>query len=222
MIIQKPELVLIDVDGTLVDSVPDLAFAINLTMQDLKLPQRKSGAVLNWVGNGIETLVHRALCNDLNGRADKVLFARAMSIFIDHYSRVNGADSSLFAGVSDGLNYLQQQSYPLGCVTNKARAFTMPLLNTLGISKYFEIIVCGDDLSVKKPDPLPLLTAAKSVNADPTRSLMIGDSVSDVRAARAAGFQVICMSYGYNHGEDIRSHNPDAVISSLAELKQFL
>jgi phosphoglycolate phosphatase len=222
MVIQKPELVLIDVDGTLVDSVPDLALAINLMMQDIDLPPRSAEAVLNWVGNGIETLVHRALCNQLNGLADEVIFARAMPIFFDHYARVNGTRSTLFTGVGEGLDYLQKQSYRLGCVTNKARAFTMPLLDILGISKYFEVIICGDDLSVKKPDPLPLLTAARSVDADPTRSLMIGDSVSDVRAARAAGFQVICMSYGYNHGEDIRSHNPDAVINSLVELKQFL
>ncbi|MFT7675729.1 MAG: phosphoglycolate phosphatase [Gammaproteobacteria bacterium] len=218
----KPELILFDLDGTLVDSVPDLALAIDLMMDDLNLPRRGTEAVLNWVGNGIETLVHRAITNDLNACADDVIFTRAMPIFSDHYARVNGIRSHLFDGVNEGLVYLQGQAYRLGCVTNKARAFTLPLLDTLGISKWFEVIVCGDDLIVKKPDPLPLLTAAKSVGADPTRSLMIGDSVSDVRAARAAGFQIICMSYGYNHGEDIRSLNPDAVINSMAELKQFI
>jgi len=124
--------------------------------------------------------------------------------------------------VREGLDYLKAQNYSLGCVTNKAEQFTVPLLKDLGIYDEFSIVICGDKLPKKKPDPLPLLHAAEFFKVVPEKALMIGDSISDVKAARAAGFQIICMSYGYNHGEDIRNYNPDLVIDSMAELQGVL
>ena len=125
-------------------------------------------------------------------------------------------------GAQELLDYLKGQGYRLGCVTNKAAQFTLPLLKDLGVHDDFEIIVAGDTLPKKKPDPAPLLHAAENLGVDPSAALMVGDSQSDVKAARAASFQIVCMSYGYNHGEDIRNYNPDAVIDSLTEIQGIL
>ncbi len=220
--INAPRLVLIDVDGTLVDSVPDLAYSIDQTMVQLGLPERGEQAVRCWVGNGVESLVGRALSNHMDGAADDVLLQRALAIFWKLYSANICVRSSLYDGVIDGLDYLRSRGYRIGCVTNKARSFTLPLLEQLQISEYFEVTICGDDTARKKPDPLPLLTAARLLHIRPEQSLMLGDSKSDVAAARAAGFQIICMSYGYNHGENIDSYAPDAVIDSMTELKELI
>lgn len=222
MAIRKPEMILIDVDGTLVDSVPDLAYCIDEMMKQLSMPPRGEEAVRHWVGNGVERLVKRALVNQLNGEPDQELYERALPIFRDLYAENTSKRSHLYVGVSEGLDYLKQQGYRLGCVTNKAAEFTLPILQDLGVQDFFEVTICGDDTPRKKPDPLPLLTAAERMQVDPDRSMMLGDSQSDVKAARAAGFQIICMSYGYNHGEDIRSFAPDAVIDSFTELANYI
>ena len=220
--IKAPQLVLIDVDGTLVDSVPDLAFCIDQTMLQLGLPERGEDAVRLWVGNGVERLVQRALLNSLDGEADEVQFEQALSIFWVLYQDNICVRSRLYEGVMDGLEYLKLKDYRLGCVTNKPRSFTMPLLTELGIAEFFEVFVCGDDTERKKPDPMPLLFAIEKLQIEPQHALMLGDSKSDVQAARAAGLQIVCMSYGYNHGEDIRRNDPDAVIDSMFELKDLI
>jgi len=219
--IKIPDMVLIDVDGTLVDSVPDLAFSIDQMLTDLDMPERGEDKVRLWVGNGIERLVKRALLNAMDGDPDEALYHRALPLFRSYYSVNNSQRSHLYEGVIEGLDYLRSRACCVGCVTNKASEFTHPLLRDLGIADYFEVIICGDDTPKKKPDPLPLLTAAQRMQVDPQRSLMLGDSSSDVRAARAAGFQIICTSYGYNHGEDIRRYGPDAVIDSMIELENL-
>jgi phosphoglycolate phosphatase len=124
--------------------------------------------------------------------------------------------------VKEALEFLKTTGVKMGCVTNKAAQFTLPILKDLGIADYFEIVVCGDTLEKKKPDPLPLLHAAEKLGVTPAHSLMLGDSMSDVKAARAAGFDIICMSYGYNHGEDLRDYHPDAVVDSMAEIKNII
>lgn len=220
--LDRPEMVLIDVDGTLVDSVPDLAFCVNAMMQALNMPERSEADVRNWVGNGVPRLVERALTNDLNGTPEPELYEKAYPIFLDLYAENTSKRSMLYPGVIEGLDFLKTAGYRIGCVTNKAEQFTHPLLKDLGIFDRFEIIVSGDTLPKKKPDPMPLLHAAKSLGASPEKSVMIGDSISDVKASRAAGFKIICMSYGYNHGEDIRDYNPDVVIDSMAELPNHL
>jgi len=122
----------------------------------------------------------------------------------------------------EGLDYLKSKDYLLGCVTNKAEQFTLPLLQSLGIIDYFGIVISGDTLEKKKPDPLPLIHGANFFNIKSNECLMLGDSVSDVKAARAASFQIICMSYGYNHGNNIADENPDLVIDSMAQLRDYL
>ncbi|MDZ7661937.1 phosphoglycolate phosphatase [Thiohalophilus sp.] len=220
--LKKPEMVLIDVDGTLVDSVPDLAYCADEMMKQLGMPEHGEPKVRHWVGNGVERLVRRALIGRLDGEPDEALFDKAYPIYLELYAENTSKRSKAYPGVKEGLEYLKQAGYRLGCVTNKAEQFTVPLLKTLGLYDYFEIVVSGDTLPKKKPDPLPLLHVADFFGVKPEKALMIGDSVSDVTAARAAGFQIVCMSYGYNHGVDIREANPDAVIDSMAELPDLL
>ncbi len=215
-------MVLIDVDGTLVDSVPDLAYCVDEMMKQLGMPVHGEAKVREWVGNGVERLVRRALIGQLDGEPDEALFDKAYPIFMQLYAENTSKRSQLYPGVREGLAWLQQAGYKLGCVTNKAAQFTEPLLKDLGIHDVFGIVISGDTLEKKKPDPMPLLHAADFFGIEPADALMIGDSVSDVKAARAAGFQIICMSYGYNHGVDIREARPDAVIDSMAELASVL
>ena len=218
----RPQMILIDVDGTLVDSVPDLAYCVDRTMEAIGREPWGEATVRNWVGNGVERLVRRALTGSLDGEPSDEEFERAYPIFLECYAENTSKRSVLYPGVKEGLDYLKEQGYPLGCVTNKAEQFTLPLLQDLGVYDYFGIVVAGDTLPQKKPDPTPLLYAAEFFSAEPTQCLMVGDSVSDVKAARAAGFRIYCMSYGYNHGEDIRNYHPDAVLDSMAELKALL
>jgi phosphoglycolate phosphatase len=216
--LNKPKMVLIDVDGTLVDSVPDLAYCVDEMMGQLGRAPHGEARVRDWVGNGVERLVRRALVGRLEGEPSAEEFARAFPLFLALYRENTAQRSRLYPGVREGLDYLKARGYRLGCVTNKAAQFTVPLLKAMGIYDEFGIVVSGDTLPVKKPDPGPLLHAAAHFGVEPAESLMLGDSRSDVTAARAAGFQVVCMSYGYNHGEDIRNYAPDAVIDSMAEL----
>jgi len=222
MSLGKPAMILIDVDGTLVDSVPDLAYCVDAMMEQLGRPSCGEAQVRNWVGNGVERLVRRALSGTLDGEPPEADFARAYPLFLDLYSRNTSKRSCLYPGVREGLDMLKAAGYPLGCVTNKAAQFTEPLLRDLGVHDDFSIVISGDTLPRKKPDPEPLLHAAGFFGVAPQSSLMIGDSISDVRAARAAGFKIVCVSYGYNHGVDIRDARPDAVVDSLSDVMTLL
>lgn len=220
--VRKPELVLIDVDGTLVDSVPDLLLAVNETMTAIGRPEWPEAKVREWIGNGVERLCRRALIGQLDGEPDDESFEQAYPVFLERYDKHNGKHSRLYPGILEGLAELEAKGYALGCVTNKAARYTLPLLDALGVRGRFGLVVCGDELPRKKPDPMPLLHAAEQYSAKPEKCLMVGDSISDVKAARAAGFSIICMSYGYNHGVDIREAEPDAVVSSLIEVAALL
>jgi len=218
----KPGFVLIDLDGTLIDSVPDLAYCVDEMMKQLGMPVRGEAAVRNWVGNGVERLVRRALINAVEGEPDDNLFEKAYPIFYALYKQNTSQRSCVYAGVKEGIEWMLAQGYRLSCVTNKAEAFTVPLLKDKGLFDYFEFVVSGDTCTEKKPHPMPLLHAAKLMNVNPQNALMLGDSKSDVKAARAAGFHIFCMTYGYNHGEDIRVYQPDAVMDSMVELANYL
>jgi phosphoglycolate phosphatase len=218
----NPKLIMIDVDGTLIDSVPDLAFCVDEMMKKMNRPVWGEAKVREWVGNGVPKLVERSLTGELEATVNEDDFDIAYPIFLELYAQNTSKRSCLYDGVTEGLDYLQAQGYQLGCVTNKAEQFTHPLLKDLGIFERFGIVISGDTLAKKKPDPLPLLHAAKFFKVAPEECLLLGDSISDVKAARAANFQIICMSYGYNHGIDIATANPDVVIDSMVELKDFL
>jgi phosphoglycolate phosphatase len=222
MKLPRPEMVLIDVDGTLVDSVPDLAYCVDAMMSELGMPERGEKRVRHWVGNGVERLVKRALVNQLDGEPDEALFGKALPVFEALYRENTSKRSRLYQGVKEALDFLKTTGVRLGCVTNKASQFTLPLLQDLGVHDYFEVVICGDMVERKKPDPMPLLQAAEQLETEAKASMMLGDSMSDVNAARAAGFQIVCMSYGYNHGEDIQDYDPDAVIDSMTEIKDIV
>jgi phosphoglycolate phosphatase len=182
-------------------------------MLSLDMPVRGEETLRHWVGNGIPRLVERALTGELDGSPSKEAFDKAYPIFLDLYAQNSSVRSTLYEGVMEGLDYLKSKDYLLGCVTNKAEQFTLPLLQSLGIIDYFGIVISGDTLEKKKPDQLPLIHGANFFNIKPNECLMLGDSVSDVKAARAASFQIICMSYGYNHGNNIADENPDLAIA---------
>ncbi len=220
--LKQPGMILLDLDGTLVDSVPDLAFCVDEMLRQLGRPSCGEARVRDWVGNGVERLVKRALLGQLEGEPAQAEFERAYPIFLELYAENTSRRSRLYPGISEGLAWLARQGYPLGCVTNKAARFSEPILKNMGIAHYFGIVVSGDSLPRKKPDPLPLRHAAEFFGVPPERALLVGDSISDVQAARAAGFQVACVSYGYNHGRDIREARPEVVIDSLTELAGLL
>lgn len=222
MVFTKPDMVLFDLDGTLVDSVPDLAYSIDTMLEEMGMPVQGEDKVRRWIGNGLERLVERALTGDMDAKPDPALYDRAYSLFLSIYAENACRETRFYDGVEEGIAFLRQHGINMGCVTNKREQFTHILLKGLGIFDEFGIVISGDTLPRKKPDPMPLLHAAGHFNARPGESLMVGDSFSDVKAARAAGFRMLCVSYGYNHGEDIRCANPDAVIHSLADLPQVV
>ncbi|TPW18637.1 MAG: phosphoglycolate phosphatase [Halothiobacillaceae bacterium] len=222
MLVKKPKMILIDLDGTLVDSVPDLAYCVDVTMERVGREPWGEARVREWVGNGVERLVKRALVGALEGEPAEADYTQALPIFMAVYADNVSGRSTLYPGVTEGLEQLKAQGYRVCCVTNKAAQFTEPLLRDMGIAHQFELIVSGDTTAKKKPDPMPLLYAAERLGIDPADSLMVGDSQNDVTAARQAGFQVVCLPYGYNHGQDIRLAAPDAVIERLDELPALL
>ncbi|HAO34107.1 MAG TPA: phosphoglycolate phosphatase [Candidatus Competibacter sp.] len=211
-----------DLDGTLVDSVPDLTAAVNVMLAQLALPQRRENQVRDWVGNGVDNLIHRALTNDMAGRADPTLFARAKPLYKAAYAEHLSAHSALYPGVREGLIRLYAAGFPMACVTNKSVEFARPLLGHLGIAQYFSTVVGGECVAHPKPAPDALVLCAERLGAPITHSLMVGDSLNDVGAARNAGCPVVCVPYGYNHGRDIREAAPDAVIDSIADLPRLL
>jgi phosphoglycolate phosphatase len=213
-----PELALVDLDGTLVDTLPDITFCVDRMLTEFDLPAVGQARVREWIGNGIETLVRRALAAGLGRDVDDEGFARALPIFAELYGQNTSNRSRVYDGVPAGLDFLQAAGVALACVTNKASAYTTKLLAELKLDTYFSLVVSGDTLPRKKPDPLPLLHAARHFSLAPEDAVLIGDSANDVKAARAAGFRIVCVTYGYNHGQDIRASNPDALIDSLAEL----
>ena len=211
-----------DLDGTLVDSVPDLAAAVNIMLQQLGLPACEEAQVRTWVGNGMDNLIRRALTNDMAGNADPELFARARPLYKAAYADHISVYSCLYPGAEAGLNALHAAGFPLACVTNKAAEFAVPLLDKLGIGPLFTAVVGGDCIPHPKPAPDALLLCAERLGVAVDQGLMIGDSVNDVGAARNAGCPVVCVPYGYNHGHDIRDAAPDAVIDSIADLPGLL
>lgn len=217
----KPQMLLFDLDGTLVDSVPDIAYSIDRMLEEMGRPPQGEDKVREWVGRGAERLVMCALNGSRDGGEKPVLFAPAFERFSELYLENTSERSRLYPGVRETLDYLAQAAYPLGCITNKRGKFTEKLLASLGIIDDFALVISGDTLAQKKPDPLPLVHAARQFGVASANGLMVGDSVNDVQAARAAGMPVICVTYGYNHGEDIAASNPDLLVDSLLELTRI-
>ncbi|MDP2707578.1 MAG: phosphoglycolate phosphatase [Burkholderiales bacterium] len=214
--------VMIDLDGTLLDTVKDLAVAVNLMLGEVGRPPLDETLVRAFVGKGIPNLVKRALVGALNGEPDPALFERALPLYLDCYAGVNGKYTTLYPGVHEGLEALRSAGFPLACVTNKAGRFTLPLLAQMRIDHYFSIVISGDTLPQKKPDPLPLTHTCRHFGIAPAQMLMVGDSLNDAQAARAAGCPVFCVTYGYNEGTDVRELDVDAIVESLLEATRLI
>ncbi len=216
-----PALVLFDLDGTLVDSVPDLAQAVDRMLQTLERQPAGIERVREWVGNGAEMLVKRALAggHDVdNTELPGELFKRGYSLFLDYYGEATADQSELYPGVIECLDGLQARGIPMAVVTNKPIAFTRTMLDGFGLSRYFAVVLGGDSLSTRKPDPEMLQVAMAECGATATQTLMVGDSSNDVGAARNAGCPVVCVPYGYNHGQPIEQAGPDLIVATLDQL----
>ncbi len=211
--------VMIDLDGTLLDTVPDLAAAANATLAEIGRPPLGIDTIKSFVGKGIPVLVKRCLTGQLYAdiEPDEAELDRVLPIFKRHYARTNGQETLIYPGVVEGLNSMRALGLKLGCVTNKAAAFTEPLLERVGLDGYFSVVVSGDTLPEKKPHPAQLLHICRTLGVEPAEALLIGDSLNDVEAARRGGCPVVCVDYGYNEGADVRTLECDAIVSSLDE-----
>jgi len=214
--------VLFDLDGTLVDTAPGLAAAVNDTLAALGLPQVDLTQVRQWIGNGMPRLLKRALAQDMTAEPDEALYACAWPLFLAAYDRHLDAGSILYPGAATTLARLAAQGIVLGCVTNKLERFTHPILQHLGISDYFGVVVGGDTLAARKPDPAPVCHALAQLGTPPEQALLVGDSATDVQAGRAAGCLVICVRYGYNHGLDLHRLGAAAIIDTLTDVDHYL
>lgn len=213
---------IIDLDGTLLDTAADLAAAVNamlLAMGRAALPVEQ---VASYVGKGVEVLVHRALTLSLDGRVPADSFAPAMQSFDAHYRRENGRHASVYPGVLEGLQAMRDAGLKLAVVTNKPIGFALPLLADTGLAQYFDLVVGGDTVARKKPDPMPMLHVCAQLGIAPEQVVAIGDSLNDALAARAAGMAVLAVPYGYNEGRDARSLDVDAIVGTLFEASHLI
>jgi phosphoglycolate phosphatase len=208
--------VLIDLDGTLLDTAPEIAAAANAMLADQGLAPLPAGEIRDFIGRGIPHLVERCL----QAAGLPLPCARlepALRSFGAHYRRLNGTSSAPFPGVLEGLERLRAARLGLACVTNKAAAFTAPLLEKSGLAPFFGAVVTADQVGARKPDPAPFLHACRLLGTSPGESAVIGDSANDALAARAAGCRVLLVSYGYSEGRDVRTLDADGVAGSFAE-----
>lgn len=207
--------VLIDLDGTLLDTAADLTAAANAMLADYGAAPLSVDTIRSYIGRGIANLVQRCF-------ADAPTPPEAVERFRHHYRRANGQAAYVYPGVLEGLNAMRAAGFALACITNKAQDFVPPLLQATGLAAFFDQVICGDTLARAKPDPLPLLHACHLLGVAPHEALMIGDSLNDVHAARAAGCAVFCVPYGYAEGASVRAEDCDAIVPTLEAAARLL
>lgn len=224
MIFNGKQLLIFDLDGTLVDSAPDLANSINIMLKALELTPFSPDVVRSWVGNGAKTLVERALSGGalINSDLDEELKSKALASFLAIYRQNVCIDTILYPHVHETLATLRSRGFRLAIVTNKPIEFVGPILDSLGLNGVFELILGGDCLTVKKPDPAPLLHVCTALSVLPQHSLMIGDSKNDIVAAKQANIDSVGLTYGYNYDEDISVYQPNYVTGNFSELLDCL
>ncbi|KID56598.1 phosphoglycolate phosphatase [Pseudoalteromonas luteoviolacea] len=218
------DVLLFDLDGTLIDSVPDLALSINQMLDALGMTPYPTDTIRSWVGNGAAVLTQRALSGsiDINPDLDATFVEEALSIFLTYYEQNVCVETTLYPNVKSTLKSLHNHGYRLVIVTNKPEQFVRPILKHLGLNDFFEMVVGGDSLPKRKPDPMQLTYVCDKLGVTPSSCLMIGDSKNDIFAATAAGMQSIGLTYGYNHGEDINSHGATLVLDDFANIIETL
>lgn len=216
-----PSALLFDLDGTLLDSVPDLAQAVDRMLRDLGFAEAGEVQVRQWVGNGSRKLVQRALAHG-RGVVEADIAESDIDTpqqrFFHHYQLCCTERSRLYDGVMEALQHWAGRGVPMACVTNKPGRFTEPLMDHFDLRRFMPVAISGDSLPTRKPDPQMLFKACELLGAEPSTAWMIGDSRNDVQAARAAGMAAICVSYGYNHGRPVAEERPDRLLDSLADL----
>jgi phosphoglycolate phosphatase len=216
-------LIIYDLDGTLIDSAPDIAEAVNRMRRDLGHAEKPLDVIKQWVGNGSAMLVKRSLGETLVMEPEDVpleSFQPAHELFFKHYRETNGQHTTVFPGVRETLEQFHERNIKQAVCTNKPAEFTEALLKQLALDRFFDCIASGDTLPVKKPDPAPLLWCAKQCRVSLEECLMVGDSMTDIKAAKAAGLRVACVRYGYHRGNNLAT--ADSLIDSLAELPALL
>lgn len=206
---------IIDLDGTLVDTVGDFELALNRMLDDLRLPAVDRSFIERTVGKGSEHLIRRTLAQ-VGGDPDR--YEPAWQRYQHHYLAINGQASAVYPGAVEGLARLAASGLALACLTNKPGAFARPLLAAKGLDRFFRHVFGGDAFARKKPDPLPLLETCKALGTAPAATLMVGDSSNDAQAARAAGCPVVLVNYGYNHGEPVSAAGADAVVGRIDQI----
>ncbi len=207
---------IVDLDGTMVDTIGDFVVALGAVLDELGLPRVSRGFIERTVGKGSEHLIRSTLAEAGAGAA---LYAPAWALYQRHYAAVNGEHSAVYPGVVEGLAALAARGWKLACLTNKPTAFARALLQRKGLDGFFGPVFGGDAFERRKPDPLPLRRTCEALGTAPAHTLMIGDSSNDARAARAAGCPVVLVSYGYNHGEPVAAVDADGVIDRLDQLQ---
>jgi len=215
---------LFDLDGTLVDSVPDLASAVNKTLAELGRAPFNEDIIRGWVGNGAKVLIQRALSgsNEILADLSETFVEHALEIFFRAYQLGACINTKLYAGVLDTLTRLKATGYRLAIITNKPERFVGPIINNLALNGLFELIIGGDTLEKSKPDPLPLHHAVSTLAVTAEQCVMVGDSRNDILAAKAANIDSVGLTYGYNYGEDIAKYHPELVIDHFADLLNSL
>jgi len=206
---------IIDLDGTMLDTMPDFHVALNGMRADLGLASITAARIAPMIGKGSENLIRSVLALDYDAATVDQRFDAAMASYQRHYLAINGQHSVLFDGVIDGLQAMRANGLRLACVTNKPIAFTTPLLALKGLAGYFDVVYGGDSLAQKKPHPLPLLQVCRDFDMTPASVVAIGDSSNDAEAARAAGCPVLTVPYGYNHGRPVQEIDTDGIVDSL-------
>jgi phosphoglycolate phosphatase len=223
---ELPRAVLIDLDGTLMDTAADLAEAVNRMRAEFGLGSLPASRVAQFVGKGADVLVHRSLTDRIDGKVEPERFGPARTAFTRHYHAVNGQASVVFEGVPGALKRLRERGWRLACVTNKPREFTLPLLERAQLVGLLDAVVCGDEVRNRKPHPDLLLEACTRLGVAPGCAVMVGDSANDALAARAAGVRVLLVETGYNEGEPVSSLSDelgvDAIVPSLSDAVLWL
>ncbi|MCO5401504.1 phosphoglycolate phosphatase [Ralstonia soli] len=215
--------VIIDLDGTMVDTAGDFHAAINAMLEALgSTPDMSAEEIVGYVGKGSENLVRRVLDARLPPAQANSRFAEALDAYQRAYIAINGQFVNVYDGVREGLAALRDMGLALACVTNKPHDFTQPLLAQLGLDAYFELVYPGDAFPYRKPDPYPMLRVAEAFGVNPAEVVAIGDSENDARAARAAGMRVLAVPYGYNHGQPIQHAGADAIVDTLFAAAQWI
>ena len=219
---------IVDLDGTMVDTLGDFDEALNRMLAELHLPSVRRPQIEALVGKGSEHLIRSVLAlvtmgdSAIRNEAIEAQYPQAWESYQRHYLDINGQYSDVYPGVIDGLQALQALGLPMACLTNKPTAFARPLLQAKGLDGFFSVVFGGDAFERKKPDPLPLLKTCAALGVPPARTLMVGDSSNDAQAARAAGCPVVLVTYGYNHGQSVDAVDCDGRVAALTALSGWL